>query len=74
MLCYFKRSILQEASKLVWFLFTNLFTAYSSLSSVSSSLSSPAISPRNISPVNPTDANTNLGKSNVLRSQRSSYC
>ncbi|XP_011695731.1 PREDICTED: protein bicaudal C isoform X1 [Wasmannia auropunctata] len=35
-------------------------SAYSSLSSVSSSLSSPAISPRNISPVNPTDANTNL--------------
>ncbi|KAG5329672.1 BIC1B protein, partial [Acromyrmex heyeri] len=35
-------------------------SAYSSLSSVSSSLSSPAISPRNISPVNPTDTNTNL--------------
>ncbi|XP_070520404.1 protein bicaudal C isoform X6 [Cardiocondyla obscurior] len=34
--------------------------AYSSLSSVSSSLSSPAISPRNISPVNPTDTNANL--------------
>ncbi|XP_011159927.1 protein bicaudal C homolog 1-B isoform X3 [Solenopsis invicta] len=35
-------------------------SAYSSLSSVSSSLSSPAISPRNISPVNPADSNTNL--------------
>ncbi|KAL0133462.1 hypothetical protein PUN28_000894 [Cardiocondyla obscurior] len=35
-------------------------SAYSSLSSVSSSLSSPAISPRNISPVNPTDTNANL--------------
>ncbi|XP_032666735.1 protein bicaudal C isoform X1 [Odontomachus brunneus] len=35
-------------------------SAYSSLSSVSSSLSSPAISPRNISPVNPTDTSPNL--------------
>ncbi|XP_067215196.1 protein bicaudal C isoform X2 [Linepithema humile] len=35
-------------------------SAYSSLSSVSSSLSSPAISPRNISPVNPTDTSSNL--------------
>ncbi|GAB1866886.1 Protein bicaudal C like protein 1-B [Camponotus japonicus] len=35
-------------------------SAYSSLSSVSSSLSSPAISPRNVSPVNPTDTNSNL--------------
>ncbi|XP_043463526.1 protein bicaudal C isoform X1 [Leptopilina heterotoma] len=33
-------------------------SAYSSLSSVSSSLSSPAISPRNSSPVNPVDSNT----------------
>lgn len=46
-----------------------LFAAYSSLSSVSSSLSSPAISPRNISPVNPTDTSPNLGKCSVDRAQ-----
>ncbi|XP_020287705.1 protein bicaudal C isoform X2 [Pseudomyrmex gracilis] len=42
-------------------------SAYSSLSSVSSSLSSPAISPRNISPVNPTDTSPTLADlSNML--------
>ncbi|CAK9812949.1 Protein bicaudal C homolog 1-B [Anthophora quadrimaculata] len=41
-------------------------SAYSSLSSVSSSLSSPAISPRNISPVNPTEASPNLDLSSML--------
>ncbi|XP_014602904.1 PREDICTED: protein bicaudal C isoform X1 [Polistes canadensis] len=41
-------------------------SAYSSLSSVSSSLSSPAISPRNLSPVNPTGTNPNLDLSSVL--------
>ncbi|XP_076755981.1 protein bicaudal C isoform X1 [Xylocopa sonorina] len=41
-------------------------SAYSSLSSVSSSLSSPAISPRNISPVNPTETSTNLDLSSML--------
>ncbi|XP_017757341.1 PREDICTED: protein bicaudal C homolog 1-B-like [Eufriesea mexicana] len=41
-------------------------SAYSSLSSVSSSLSSPAISPRNISPVNPTENSTNLDLSSML--------
>ncbi|CAL1677046.1 unnamed protein product [Lasius platythorax] len=42
-------------------------SAYSSLSSVSSSLSSPAISPRNVSPVNPTDTSPNLSDlSNML--------
>ncbi|CAK9810474.1 Protein bicaudal C homolog 1-B [Anthophora plagiata] len=41
-------------------------SAYSSLSSVSSSLSSPAISPRNISPVNPTEVSPNLDLSSML--------
>ncbi|XP_017885283.1 protein bicaudal C homolog 1 isoform X2 [Ceratina calcarata] len=41
-------------------------SAYSSLSSVSSSLSSPAISPRNISPVNPTETSQNLDICNML--------
>ncbi|XP_035739467.1 protein bicaudal C-like isoform X3 [Vespa mandarinia] len=41
-------------------------SAYSSLSSVSSSLSSPAISPRNLSPVNPTVTNPNLDLSSML--------
>lgn len=41
-------------------------SAYSSLSSVSSSLSSPAISPRNLSPVNPTVTTPNLDLSSVL--------
>ncbi|CAL7948010.1 unnamed protein product [Xylocopa violacea] len=41
-------------------------SAYSSLSSVSSSLSSPAISPRNISPVNPTETSPNLDLSSML--------
>lgn len=39
-----------------------LTAAYSSLSSVSSSLSSPAISPRNISPVNPIESSHNIGE------------
>lgn len=39
-----------------------LIAAYSSLSSMSSSLSSPAISPRNISPVNPTENSPNIGE------------
>ncbi|XP_031775730.1 protein bicaudal C homolog 1-B isoform X3 [Apis florea] len=41
-------------------------SAYSSLSSMSSSLSSPAISPRNISPVNPTENNPNIDLSSML--------
>ncbi|XP_066595085.1 protein bicaudal C homolog 1-like isoform X2 [Prorops nasuta] len=41
-------------------------SAYSSLNSVISSLSSPAISPRNISPVNSSDTSTNLDISSVL--------
>ncbi|XP_053987472.1 protein bicaudal C isoform X3 [Hylaeus volcanicus] len=41
-------------------------SAYSSLSSVSSSLSSPAVSPRNVSPVNPTETSPNLDLSGVL--------
>lgn len=52
--------------------------AYSSLSSMSSSLSSPAISPRNISPVNPTENNPNIGErfetaTRVIRSYRNSF-
>lgn len=39
-----------------------VIAAYSSLSSMSSSLSSPAISPRNISPVNPTENSPNIGE------------
>ncbi|KAG7197816.1 hypothetical protein KM043_001630 [Ampulex compressa] len=41
-------------------------SAYSSLSSVSSSLSSPAISPRNASPVNPAESSPNLDLSSML--------
>ncbi|XP_043578270.1 protein bicaudal C homolog 1-B isoform X2 [Bombus pyrosoma] len=41
-------------------------SAYSSLSSVSSSLSSPAISPRNISPVNPIESSHNIDLSSML--------
>ncbi|XP_043795271.1 protein bicaudal C homolog 1-B isoform X2 [Apis laboriosa] len=41
-------------------------SAYSSLSSMSSSLSSPAISPRNISPVNPTENSPNIDLSSML--------
>ena len=41
-------------------------SAYSSLSSVSSSLSSPAISPRNVSPVNPTETSPNIDLCSML--------
>ncbi|KZC15133.1 Protein bicaudal C [Dufourea novaeangliae] len=41
-------------------------SAYSSLSSASSSLSSPAISPRNASPVNPAETSPNLDLSGML--------
>lgn len=41
-------------------------STYSSLSSVSSSLSSPAISPRNLSPVNPSVTNPNIDLSSML--------
>ncbi|XP_012278295.1 protein bicaudal C homolog 1 isoform X2 [Orussus abietinus] len=41
-------------------------SAYSSLSSVSSSLTSPAISPRNASPDNPSEGNLNLDLSSIL--------
>ncbi|XP_011506262.1 PREDICTED: protein bicaudal C [Ceratosolen solmsi marchali] len=46
-------------------------SAFSSISSVSSSLSSPALSPRNVSPIDPTsvacsEVNANLDLSNVL--------
>lgn len=41
-------------------------SAYSSLSSVSSSLSSPAISPRNVSPVNPAETSPNLDLAGML--------
>ncbi|XP_050462140.1 protein bicaudal C isoform X2 [Cataglyphis hispanica] len=44
-------------------------SAYSSLSSVSSSLSSPAISPRNVSPVNPTDTSPNLSDLSSMLSE-----
>ncbi|XP_029155698.1 protein bicaudal C homolog 1-B isoform X2 [Nylanderia fulva] len=44
-------------------------SAYSSLSSVSSSLSSPAISPRNVSPVNPTDTSANLSDLSSMLSE-----
>lgn len=58
---YFYRS---KSNKI--FIPINYFLAYSSLSSVSSSLSSPAISPRNSSPVNPVDSNTsNIGKNKL---------
>ncbi|XP_076232969.1 protein bicaudal C isoform X2 [Calliopsis andreniformis] len=41
-------------------------SAYSSLSSVSSSLSSPAISPRNVSPVNPTETSPTMDLCSML--------
>jgi hypothetical protein len=50
----------------IYFYWYNI-AAFSSISSVSSSLSSPALSPRNVSPIDPTsvacsEVNANLGE------------
>lgn len=57
-----RRSSLLPRTRHIFIFLLHIFTAYSSLSSVSSSLSSPAISPRNVSPVNPTETSPNIGE------------